>query len=263
MKKAIVGVFDSGIGGLSILKELIQEMPNENFFYVADSLHAPYGERSEEFILDRANKIFNFFINHPNFKLKGMVIACNTATALTVDGLRSIYSHIPIVGVEPALKPASRFSQTKKVGVLATYGTIHSPKFKLLKESLEKEIEFICKPCNGLAHAIELGNLKEAEDLCVEYINSIRFFSNDEVDSIVLGCTHYPLIEEIIRNIVGNKINIFETGKPVAKQARRLMKQSNEIERELFFGSTGDTLFLDKSVEKWLKINTKSLKLEF
>lgn len=258
-KKEIIGVFDSGIGGLSILKELIQEMPFENFYYFSDNENSPYGEKEEEFIVQRTKVITNYFITKNNCKLKALVIACNTATAASIDVLRKEYPELPIIGVEPALKPASEQTKSKKIAVLATYGTIHSQKFKKLKASLLPSVEIFCQPCNGLAHAIEVGDLAKIKDLCKNYLSELGLLKENinNIDGLVLGCTHYPLVEKEFKELINNDVRIFEPGKSVAKRVSKVIIPSREVSRVLKFSSNKNTELLEIACKKWLGLNAE------
>ena len=264
-KQDVIGVFDSGIGGLSILRELIKEMPQENFFYIADIAHSPYGERNQEYITERIDRLSSYLINHQKFNIKTLVVACNTATAYSIDLLRKKYPNISIIGVEPALKSASKYSKTNKVGVLATYATIHSQKFKDLKASLNHHTDFICQPCNELSHSIDLGNIHLATELCKKYIKNLGQLGSNygEIDSIVLGCTHYPLMSDIIQNIVGKNIKLFDTASPVAKQTKKNTTLSEKDKNgELFFATTAKPEMLEKACIQFLNIKQNSMLLK-
>ncbi len=258
-KKEIIGVFDSGIGGLSILKELIQEMPFENFYYFSDNKNSPYGEKEEEFIVQRAKVITNYFINQNNCNLKALIVACNTATAASIDILRKEYPSLPIIGVEPALKPASEQTKSKKIAVLATYSTIHSQKFKKLKSSLSPSVEFFCQPCNGLAHSIEVGDLAKIQDLCKKYLDELGLLKENinNIDGLVLGCTHYPLVEKEFKELIDNDVMIFEPGKSVASRVSKIIIPSKETSRVLKFSSNRNTQLLEMACQKWLGLNTE------
>ena len=149
---ALVGVFDSGIGGLSILQALRAELPQSRFIYIADSGHAPYGERSDAHVMARSRAIVAELLSR---QVQALVIACNTATAVAIEKLRVDHPALPIIGVEPALKPALALSQTRRIGVMATRSTLASAKFKSLLASLADQAEFVMQPCAGLADAIE------------------------------------------------------------------------------------------------------------
>jgi glutamate racemase len=149
---APIGIFDSGIGGLSVLQALRAELPQQDFIYIADSGHAPYGERDDAFVIARSRALTAHLLGQG---IQALVIACNTATAATIDLLRAAHPQLPIIGVEPALKPAAVLSQTKRIGVMATRGTLASARFKQLLDSLSTQAEFVLQPCDGLAEAIE------------------------------------------------------------------------------------------------------------
>ena len=229
-----IGVFDSGIGGLSVLKALRAEMPQERFIYWADSGFAPYGERSDDFVIARCRNITNELL--AKGPVKAVVVACNTATAVAIESLRAEYPHLPFIGVEPALKPALSKTQTGCVGVMGTQGTLNSLRFdKLMKtvatEALPKQGHFILQACQGLALAIEkqteksLSDTAEVEKLCAKYVKSMGFFghASDQIDTLVLGCTHYIFVQDILQKLVGADIQLISTGEAVAKQTKRLM----------------------------------------
>lgn len=215
-----IGIFDSGIGGLSIAGRIRELMPNESLIYIADSLYAPYGEKSEGFIYARCQKIVEFLIGRG---VKAIVIACNTATVSTIEKLRENYS-IPIIGVEPGVKPASLNSLSGVIGVLATSQTLKSESFNKLTlvNSVNANIEL--QACPGLVEQVESLKLKCAEtvSLVEKYLEPLI---NKGVDNIVLGCTHYAFLAPIIREIVGPDIQIITTDLAVAREARRRLEE--------------------------------------
>ena len=228
-KHAPIGVFDSGIGGLSILKALRAELPNESFVYIADSGNAPYGEKGDAFVIDRSRALTQALIDQHN--IKALVVACNTATAAAAKVLRAEFPDLPLVGVEPALKPAVQHSKTRKIGVMATRGTLESAKFAALKASLADQADFIVQPCDGLAAAIEREDTPEIIALCSIYTPAIGQFgtSNGEIDTLVLGCTHYPFINDHLRKLTGEAVQFIDTGEPVARQTRRLLEAAGTL----------------------------------
>jgi len=165
MTESPIGVFDSGIGGLSVLQALQAELPHEHFVYWADSGHAPYGEKSDVFVRQRSLAIAQHLVEH--HRIKALVVACNTATAAAIHELRAHYPHLPLIGVEPALKPAIALSQTRRIGVIGTRGTLGSEKFHRLLNSLQGQAEFVVQPCNGLALAIEESTQAESGEQSV------------------------------------------------------------------------------------------------
>lgn len=215
-----IGIFDSGIGGLSIAKRIAQTLPNEDLIYVADSAYAPYGDISVTDIKQRVTHIANWLVAQ---RCKALVIACNTATVNVVDQLRQELS-LPIIGVEPAIKPAAKESKTKKVAVLATQATASNQRFLSLVEQHKNGSEVFIQPCPGLVELIEQGlfDSKECVALLQRYLNPLI---ERQVDTIVLGCTHYPFVSATIQQIVGNHIKVIETAMPVTKQLIRQLTQ--------------------------------------
>jgi glutamate racemase len=224
---APIGVFDSGIGGLSILKALRAEMAQESFVYFADTAHNPYGDKSDAFVIDRSRAISHELIGRHH--IKALVIACNTATAAAIHHLRAEHPSLPIIGIEPALKPAAAVTKTKRIAVLATRGTLQSAKFLALKASLAEQAEFICTPCDGLADLIERSteahNAANLIAACASFIKATGPFGiqNGEIDTLVLGCTHYPLVQSAFRQAVGDAVQIVDNGQAVAKRVAALV----------------------------------------
>jgi glutamate racemase len=252
-----LGVFDSGIGGLSVLKALAAELPGEDFVYFADTAHAPYGERGDPFVIERSNAIVAELVNE--HRVKALVVACNTATAAAIHLLREQYPDVAIVGVEPALKPAAAITRTKRVGVLATQGTLASAKFRALHDSLAKGgVEFVLQPCAGLADAIENFDEAEIARLAGEYVGALGSMGEEEgcVDTLVLGCTHYPFALRELRAAAGDRVTMLETGQPVARRTRELLVQ-RELLRPGVSGrpvwrTTGSEAQLRQAAARWL-----------
>jgi len=229
LTRQAIGVFDSGIGGLSVLKALRAAMPHEDFIYIADSGHAPYGERDEAHVLARSRAIVQHLVRH---KVKALVIACNTATAAAIALLRGEYPGLPLIGVEPALKPAVALSQTGRIGVMATRSTLASAKFRALlaaQTGSHAHIEFIVQPCDGLAHAIETsadsGDMARVAALCAQHTGAMGRFGAQAggIDTLVLGCTHYPFASDTLRTLIGPQVQLMDNGEAVARQTRRLL----------------------------------------
>ncbi|WP_394755764.1 glutamate racemase [Rhodoferax sp.] len=255
--KRPIGVFDSGIGGLSILKALRAELPHEDFVYVADSGHAPYGERDDAHVIDRSSAITAHLL--AQYRIQALVIACNTATAAAISTLRLAHPLLPIVGVEPALKPALALSKTGRIGVMATRGTLGSAKFRTLVASLAEQATFICQPCDGLADAIERQDTTKTVALCAYYTRAIgRFGINEgEIDTLVLGCTHYPFACATLRQLVGPSVQLIDTGEAVARQTRRLLPSPSEAGTPgtCRLLSTGDPRALRHAAQHWLGLD--------
>jgi glutamate racemase len=229
MAPAPIGVFDSGIGGLSILRALRAALPAEDFVYFADSAHAPYGERSEAFVTGRTLAITRELVERQGIAL--LVVACNTATAAAVAAVREAWPQLPVVGVEPALKPAAAATRTGRIGVLATRGTLASVKFGQLHDGLRDRASFILQPCDGLAGAIEAGDVPLTSALAARYVQALgpMGLAAGEIDTLVLGCTHYPLVLPLFEGLVPPGVRILETGEPVARQARRLLELAGRL----------------------------------
>jgi glutamate racemase len=262
LKNAPIGVFDSGIGGLSILKALRAELPHESFVYIADSGNAPYGEKGDDFVIARSRALTRTLLDeYGNYKVKALVVACNTATAAAVKLLRAEYPNLPLVGVEPALKPAVQLSQTKRIGVMATRGTLESTKFAALKASFADQAEFILQPCDGLAAAIETQNTPKIIALLATYTTAIGQFGtkNGQIDTLVLGCTHYPFISDLLRVHTGSDVTYIDTGIPVARQTRRLLEAAGTLNTSAELGdlqlfTTGDLPSFAPLTKLWLNL---------
>lgn len=261
-----VGVFDSGVGGLSVLRALLAELPGVRFIYVADSAFAPYGERSVDEVTDRSERI-TAWLRHTHH-IDALVVACNTATALAIDSLRAIHPELPVVGVEPALKPAAAMSRTHHIGVLATRGTLNSERFARLRTQLESTssspVDFICQPCDGLADAIERGDLQMQQTLCKRYVTALREHAPGDMDTVVLGCTHYPFAAKVLAQLLGPDVALVDTGEAVARRTRDVVNlpgptNANTTPPILF--STGDPAALSRAAERWLGLRTRAEKL--
>jgi glutamate racemase len=223
---APIGIFDSGIGGLSVLRHVRTLLPNEELLYFADSGFAPYGEKPESVIVERALGIAAFLLR---FNIKAMVVACNTATAAAIAALRERYPDLQVVGVEPGLKPAAALTRSGVVGVLATAGTLASDKFQKLQQqtSAATGVTFIAQACNGLADQIEKGEL-QSRDTAALVQRYVAPLLAQKADTLVLGCTHYPFVEPLITKVaasVDGSVHLVDTGEPVARQLERLLNQ--------------------------------------
>jgi glutamate racemase len=228
MKKIInsyspIGIFDSGVGGLSILKAIQNQLPNESILYIADQFHVPYGERSLEEIRQFTTGIVQFFLDQG---VKIIVVACNTASAAALLFLRSNFPDIPFVGMEPAVKPAAENTQTQRVGVLATPATFQGALYASVVERFAQDVILYQDTCPGLVQQIEEGNFDTPETRVI-LEKALLPMLEEGVDSIVLGCTHYPLVIPMIKKIVGEKIRVFDPAPAVARQVERLLFKGN------------------------------------
>ena len=262
---APIGVFDSGIGGLSALLALRAELPGERFVYLADSAHAPYGERGDAYVCGRSLAVARYLIERHH--IKALVVACNTATAAAVDLLRQHFVQLAIVGMEPALKPAVAQTLTRRVGVMATRGTLESARFAQLLGAMPSGIDWVLQPCDGLAHAIERCTNdnsadQEVQALCTRYTQAMGRFGTGpgQIDTLVLGCTHYVFARDALRALIGLDVAVLDTGGPVARQTRRLLEAAGQptvvpgdvSAVELL--TTGEVDALQAAAARWLKL---------
>ena len=229
---AAIGVFDSGVGGLSVLQHIRQLLPDERLIYIADSAHVPYGDKPKHIIQQRSHTLTRFLISQG---ADAIVVACNTATAAAVASLRSQFS-IPIVGMEPAVKPAVAATRCGRVGVLATVGTLASARFAALLERYAGEVEIITQGCPGLVEQVERGDLSGSETRALIARYTAPLLARG-VDTLILGCTHYPFLAPLIREVVGADIMLVDTGNAVARQLQQRMR-SELSERTASFADT-------------------------
>jgi glutamate racemase len=216
-----IGVFDSGVGGLSVLRALREELPHEHFLYVGDSGCAPYGDRSRDFVIERAHTITNFLAHQG---AKAIVVACNTATGVAVELLRARFE-LPIVAIEPAVKPAASRTRSRVVGVLATTGTLSSPNVGKLLASYGSDVQFVIQPCPGLADQVEKGRL-QSDDTRALLKGYLRPIIDKRADIVVLGCTHYPFLRQLIQEVAGPDVEVIDPAMPVARELRRRLESA-------------------------------------
>ena len=252
MAQRSIGVFDSGVGGLSVLSEIRQHLASENLIYLADSAAAPYGDKSTEFVSQRVLKIADYF-KQQNVKL--IVMACNTATTASVKILRE-YSELPIVAIEPAIKPAAAMSPSGVIGVLATQQTIQNQRLIDLTEQFAKQKQVVLQACPGLVEMIEQGKQEstECQELLRKYLQPMK---DKGVDTLVLGCTHYPFLSEQIRKILGPTVALVDPAEAVARQVRnvlsdkQLLTQRKSPGTNRFFTSADAQLAIPVISELW------------
>lgn len=251
-----------------MLRALRAELPNNNFIYIADSGHAPYGERDEAHVIARSRALTAHLLDQG---VQALVIACNTATAAAIDLLRAEHPQLPIIGVEPALKPAAAISKTRRIGVMATRSTLSSSRFRALLTSLATQAEFVLQPCDGLADAIERGvanaaNPQTATEIiaaCARHTGAMgRFGLKDgEIDTLVLGCTHYPFAAAVLRDLVGPEVQLVDTGEAVARQTRLRLADTvpsgaaDSTPGRIRLFSTGQPAHLQAAAQRWLQLD--------
>ena len=236
-----VGVFDSGVGGISVLKSLVAELPHEDFHYFGDSANAPYGEKTADQVLELSRGIVDRFVADG---AKAIVIACNTATSAAAPTLRRTYSELPIIGIEPALKPATEAPSHGRILVMATDITLRLDKYQELAATYGRDCEVISVPCQGLAGRIEHGDLAAADlrEMIRGYVGSFA----GTVGSVVLGCTHYPFVRRQIAEVLGEGVRFYDGGAGTARQLRHRLEQggllaSNAHEGTVTFASSKNT----------------------
>jgi glutamate racemase len=248
---ALIGVFDSGVGGLSILDEALRQLPQHNYMYLADSANAPYGEKSSDWIAARS-LILCKYLAHQG--CDAIVVACNTATAEAIKQIRA-QLNIPIIGVEPGIKPAAMQSQNGIVGVLATEATLRSDKFNSLLATLPENCRFIKQAGAGLVPLIEAGKADSDEtlDLLGKHLEPILDAGSD---TLVLGCTHYPFLRKSIRKLLGDSITLIDTSDAVIRQLKRQLETSGQNPRS---EKRGSVTFISSKNEASLLAMAKDL----
>ena len=254
MNNNSIGFFDSGIGGITIWESVNRLLPNENTIYLADSKNSPYGKKTYDELINISKENVEFLINE---KCKLIVVACNTATTNSINFLRKSYD-LPFIGIEPAIKPAALNTKTGKIGVLATKGTLGSSLFEKTSNIHGQNVEIIEQHGLGLVELIEKGiySGSKIDSLLKEYLNPML---ENNIDKLVLGCTHYPLIKESIKKIINESINIVECSEAVALQTERVLIKSNlinsgtEKSKKLFY-TNGDKNVLNSLLNNKFEI---------
>jgi len=252
-----IGVFDSGLGGLTIVSSLLKKFNNVQVYYVADTGAAPYGEKTHTEILEHSLQVTQYLIDHHN--IDALVVACNTATSAAIKALREKFPNIILVGTEPGVKPAIGLSTTGQIGVLATVATLQGDKYSSLVNELSanNSVQFYEQACPGLVEHIELGDLdsKKMNQLLQNWLLPMK---GKEVDTIVLGCTHYPIVAKNIKQIMGEDTHLIETGYAIANRLESLSEahQFDSFEKtEVFVYSTGNHLnkrLVDSILSHWV-----------
>ncbi len=257
-----IGVIDSGIGGLTVLRQIVEDLPNEEYIYIADSKNAPYGPKSKEEIKHLVFRLADYLLQH---NVKMIVVACNTATAGAIYDLRKKYS-IPIVGLEPAIKPAALNTKTKNIGVLATEGTFRGNHFINTSNKYKDYVKIHMQVAKGLVELAEAGIFdgKQVDDLIEKYVKPLVELN---IDYLVLGCTHYPLFYDSIKKFTGDNIKIIDSAKPVAIRVKDLLMTNHILSPEIFktkiqFISTKEVDNLMLSVKKIFNIEQISCVVE-
>jgi len=243
-----IGFFDSGLGGLSVWDECRKELPHENTLYLSDSLNAPYGSKPKETILELSIANTEKLLEQG---CKAIVVACNTATTNAIDYLREHY-HVPFIGIEPATKPAALNTKTGVIGILATKGTLASELFLQTSAQFRGNTQLIETIGHGLVPIVESGHLEDARPLLQQYLQPMV---EAGIDNLVLGCTHYPFLKPIIKELIPDSITIVDSGKPVALRVKKVLSeedllapQTNQAVHE--FHTNGNPAILKQFLER-------------
>ena len=259
-----IGIFDSGVGGLSVLREVHHQLPNEDLIYIADQAHVPYGNRLREEVFGFSDGIVRHLIKN---QTKLVIIACNTASAVALADLRLKYPSLPFVGMEPAVKPAAEETNTGVVGVLATPATFQGDLYTSTVERFAKGVKIIQDTCPGLVNLIEAGQIESQETRDILQ-RALLPMLEEGVDEVVMGCTHYPFVIPLIKEIVGEDVEVIDPAPAVARQAGRLIDEfdlhkGGQEDGEVLFYTTGETDSLDRSLKILLSAGSRSKGLDW
>lgn len=252
MEKRPIGFFDSGVGGLSVLKEARKLMPNEDFIYFGDSKNAPYGIKNVDEVKELSIQASEFLLSH---NVKAIVVACNTATSAAIEDLRKIYKDLPIIGIEPALKPAVELNQSGKIVIMATPMTLAEKKFNNLMEKYKTTSEIIPLPCPGLVEFIERGVL-EGEEIRSFIREKFSSVAHSKIAAVVLGCTHYPFIKNELYKVLGNEVTIIDGSRGTSTHLKRMLEEKkwinnrNEKGKVMIFNSSEKDELI--KISEWL-----------
>lgn len=241
----MIGIFDSGVGGLSVFREIVRILPEEKYIYWSDNAHCPYGEKSRDYIIDRARAVTSFLMEQG---ADIIVVACNTATAAAISTLREEFP-IPFIGMEPAVKPAAQATRSGVVGVLATAGTLKATKYIDTRAKWARNVKIVEHIGQGFVELVEKGNVSgpEAESIVEK---SVRPLIEAGADTIVLGCTHYPFLTETIMKAAGTPVTLIDPAPAVAKHLMEVMQENGLIRKDGFsmsLHSSGEPGTLEKT----------------
>ncbi|MGE5628154.1 MAG: glutamate racemase [Solirubrobacterales bacterium] len=250
-----IGFFDSGVGGISVLKEAVKLLPKENYIYFGDSKNAPYGVKTVEEVKELTFNAVNFLMD---MDVKAVVIACNTATSAAIEDLRSTFQYMPVIGIEPALKPAMEYRKNGKIIIMATTMTLAEKKFSNLLKRYHKEAEILPMPCPGLVEYIESGVTEGP--LVEEYLKEkFKPYMASGVGAVVLGCTHYPFVKHTIQNILGNDTPVIDGSSGTASQLKRQLTKHKILNESNTDGYV--KIFNSINEEKIIELSYKLLRM--
>ena len=223
-----IGILDSGIGGLTVLKSIVKELPHESIIYIGDSKNTPYGTKTQDEIYHLSKQLIKFLLKK---QVKLIVIACNTITVSCLDRLRSDYPYMPIVGTVPVIKTAAAVSQKKRIGILSTTRTAQSEYQKHLIEEFASDCQVFNHGTDDLVPLIEEGKVR-TEEMTAAVEKALTVFSKEDIDTLVLGCTHFPFLEEQMKHILGKDIQLLDSGDAIARQVRRVLEHNDSLMTE-------------------------------
>lgn len=246
-----IGVFDSGVGGLSIWQEIVSLLPHESTIYVADSLHAPYGTKNEEEIYQLSKQVVSFLVQQ---KVKLIVIACNTASTTSLERLRQDFASIPIIGTVPVVKKAAEVTRNKRIGVLSTVATAKSEYQKRLIDTFAADCEVLNVGTDELVPFVEQGELTGAR-LEATLVGVLASFIKKKVDVIALGCTHFPFLRNSIQQLVGPHVTVLDSGAAVVRQVKRVLEsnkkqETGDMDNTYLFYTTGNKEMFEKRLHQ-------------
>ena len=252
-KNRPIGFFDSGVGGLSVMKEAIRLMPNEDYVYFGDSKNAPYGVKTVDEVRSLTVEAVEVLLEK---NVKAIVVACNTATSAAIDLIREKYKDIPIIGIEPALKLAVKYNRKGNIIIMATPMTLREKKFKSLMEKYGEDYDIVSLPCAKLVEFIENGILN-GEELESYLREKLKIYNNNDIGVVVLGCTHYPFIKETLHKIINKDIPIIDGGLGTSQELRRRLKEKNLLNTEDKKGNI--TIINSNGSEKMIELSKRLL----
>ena len=260
----VIGVFDSGVGGLSVLREIHTMLPSQPLYFIADQAHVPYGKREIPEIRDFSFAITDYFVS---MGVKMIVVACNTASAASLIDLRKEYPGLVFIGMEPAVKPASQTTHNGIVGVLATPATFQGELYNTLVEKFAQDVKILTHTCPGLVEAIESGELSNLSTRLILQQALLPMIEKG-ADTIVLGCTHFPFVIPIIKNIVGSNVSVIDPSPAIAKRVSSLLNELDLLKRcsrnsDITYGTTGDPEKFKNIVRSLLKIDISPVQLKW
>jgi len=264
MKNNPIGILDSGVGGLTVLSAIVKELPDESYVYIGDSQNTPYGEKTEEEIYHLSKRLMEFLL-HNNVKL--IVIACNTITVSCLERLRTDYPDIPIVGTVPVIKTAAAVSKSKRIGILSTTRTAQSDYQKHLIEEFANDCEVFNLGTDALVPLIEQGKI-ESSEMATRLREVLKAFSSEHIDTLALGCTHFPFLEKQMQQVLGSAVQLLDSGGAIARQVKRVLlyndSLSSQKDGEIMIYTTGNMHIaksLAQSILEKKQINVQEVRL--